>query len=59
MPVKLNHYYTIVPDKIEDYEKFMINEFIPGINRLGLHAVAGWAMLIGGIQRDISRNGGQ
>ncbi|MDM8517834.1 hypothetical protein QUF76_16685 [Desulfobacterales bacterium HSG16] len=47
MPVKLNHYYTIIPDKITDYEKFMIKEFIPGINKLGIHAVAGWTILIG------------
>lgn len=47
MPVKLNHYYTIIASKTTDYEKFMIKEFIPGINRLGLHAVAGWTMLVG------------
>ncbi len=47
MPVKLNHYYSIIPDKITDYEKFMIKEFIPGINRLGIHAVAGWTILVG------------
>lgn len=47
MLVKLNHYYTIIPDKITAYEKFMIKEFIPGINRLGIHVVAGWTMLAG------------
>ncbi len=47
MPVKLNHYYSIIPDKITDYERFMIKEFIPGINRLGIHAVAGWTILVG------------
>ena len=47
MPVKLNHYWTVIPDKNETYKKFIIKEFIPGINKLNLHAVAGWSVLIG------------
>lgn len=47
MPVKLNHYYTIIANKTEEYEKFMIKEFIPGMNRMDIHVVAGWTMLVG------------
>ena len=47
MPVKLNHYWTINPIKIKDYSKFVLNEFIPGVNRLGMHTVAGWTVMVG------------
>ncbi len=47
MPVKFNQYWTVDHEKVRDYEKFMINKFIPEINRLGIHTVAGWAVLIG------------
>ena len=47
MPVKLNHYWTVIPDRNEAYQKFVIKEFIPGVNRLNLHAAAGWSVLIG------------
>ena len=48
MPVKLNHYWTVIHDRRNDYEKFIINKFIPKINKLGLHTVAGWGVLVGG-----------
>ena len=48
MPVKFNQYWTIDFERIDEYEKFMIREFIPGINKLGIHIVAGWTVLIGG-----------
>jgi hypothetical protein len=47
MPVKLNHYWTINPIKVKDYNKFILKEFIPGVNRLGMHTVAGWTVLVG------------
>ncbi len=47
MSVKLNHYYSIIPEKSDGYDKFMIDDFIPSINELGLNTVAGWSMLIG------------
>ncbi len=47
MPVKLNHYWTIIQDKNENYNKFMTKKFIPGVNKLGLHTVAGWSVLVG------------
>ena len=47
MPVKLNSYYTINQEKYQEYNKFMIKKFIPGINKLGLHTLAGWTVLVG------------
>ena len=47
MPVKLNHYWTIIHSKKNDYNKFMLKKFIPKINQLGMHAVAGWTILVG------------
>jgi hypothetical protein len=47
MTVKLNHYWTIIPPKKNAYSRFIVKKFIPGVNRLGLHAVAGWSMLVG------------
>ena len=47
MPVKFNQYWTIDHEKIKEYEKFIITKYIPGINRLGVHTVAGWTVLVG------------
>jgi hypothetical protein len=47
MTVKLDHYWTINPVKYEEYSKFMIKKFIPGVNRLNLHTVAAWSVLVG------------
>ncbi|MCP3873948.1 MAG: hypothetical protein GY699_12420 [Desulfobacteraceae bacterium] len=47
MSVKLNHYWTIIPGMNDEYKKFLINKFIPGVNQLGLHTVAVWSVLIG------------
>jgi len=48
MPVKFNQYWTIISERREQYGKYMIKEFIPGINSLGIHVVAGWIVLVGG-----------
>lgn len=48
MTVKLDHYWTINPLKHEEYSKFMIKQFIPGVNRLKLHTVAAWSVMVGG-----------
>ena len=48
MPVKFNQYWTVDYDKTREYEKFIIGKYIPGINKLGIHVLAGWAVLIGG-----------
>ena len=47
MPVKFNQYWTVNQSRIDEYEKFLTKKFIPGINKLGIHTVAGWAVLIG------------
>ena len=48
MPVKFNQYWSVDYDKTKDYQKFIIRKFIPGMNKLGIHIVAGWTVLIGG-----------
>ena len=48
MPVKFNQYWTIISERREQYEKYILKEFIPGMNALGIHVVAGWMMLVGG-----------
>ena len=53
MPVKFNQYWTVEFDRGKEYEKFMIRKYIPGINKLGIHIVAGWAVLIGGYSENI------
>ena len=53
MTVKLNHYWTINPIMRKEYNKYIIKEFIPGINRLGMHVVAGWSVMIGSISEII------
>ena len=47
MPVKFNQYWRIISDRREEYGHFIIKEFIPSMNALGLHVVAGWSVLIG------------
>jgi hypothetical protein len=47
MPVKLNLYWTVLPEKTDEYQKFVIKKFISGVNHLGLHTVAGWSVLVG------------
>jgi hypothetical protein len=47
MTVKLNQYWTVNPIKTEEYNKFILKKFIPGFNRLGLHTVAVWSVLVG------------
>lgn len=53
MPVKFNQYWTVDFEKSKEYEKFVIRKYIPGINKLGIHIVAGWAVLIGGYSENI------
>ena len=47
MTVKLNQYWTVNPIKTEEYNKFILKKFIPGLNKLGLHTVAVWSVLVG------------
>ncbi len=56
MAVKLNQYWSIIPGRYEEYENFLISEFIPGVNRLGLQTVAAWSVLIGAYSEIILEN---
>jgi hypothetical protein len=47
MTVKLNQYWTVLPGKTEEYNKFILKKFIPGVNQLDLHTVAVWSVLVG------------
>lgn len=47
MPVKFNQYWNVLPERTKAYEKFLIKDFIPGLNRIGIHTVAGWSVIIG------------
>jgi len=47
MAVKMMHYWTVIPSENHAYADFIINTFIPGINRLGMHTVAGWSVIVG------------
>ena len=47
MTVKLNHYWTIINHRKREYDKFIIKKFIPTLNQLGMHTVAGWSVLVG------------
>ena len=47
MTVKFNQYWTIIPKRYEEYQNFIIKDFIPAMNRWGLHVVAGWSVLVG------------
>ena len=48
MAVKFNQYWRLNREAIGDYEKFLLKEFVPGMNKLGIHVVAGWSVLVGG-----------
>lgn len=47
MLVKFNQYWTIIPESSKEYQKFIIKDFIPAINQLGIRTVAGWSVLVG------------
>ena len=48
MTVKFNQYWRIDPEKTQEYEEYILTKFIPGVNQLGIHIVAGWIVLVGG-----------
>lgn len=47
MTVKFDHYWIVNPRKRDEYEKFIIKKFIPGINQLNMHTVAAWSVMVG------------
>ena len=47
MPVKLILSWDILPEHEQEYFEFVIGEFIPGVQRLGLEPVEAWATIYG------------
>jgi hypothetical protein len=47
MAVKLVMTWDIAPDHEQDYLEFVINEFVPGVQRMGLQPVEAWATVFG------------
>lgn len=56
MTVKLNHYWEIIQERHAEYNKFITHKFIPGVNKLGMHTVAGWTVLVGAYSEIILEN---
>ncbi|MCP3898775.1 MAG: hypothetical protein GY707_03465 [Desulfobacteraceae bacterium] len=56
MSVKLNHYWSIIPGMDQSCTNYLINEFIPGVNNLGLQTVAVWSVLIGAYSEIVMEN---
>jgi len=47
MAVKLIMTWDIAPDHEQDYFEFVINEFVPIVQRLGLQPAEAWATVFG------------
>ncbi len=47
MPVKLLMTWDITPEREQEYFEFVIGEFIPGVQRLGLEPTEAWATIYG------------
>ena len=47
MPVKILMTWDITPEREQEYFEFVIGEFIPGIQRIGLEPTEAWATIYG------------
>ncbi|NWF65173.1 MAG: hypothetical protein HXY38_12805 [Chloroflexi bacterium] len=47
MAVKVIMTWDIVPERDQEYFEFVIGEFVPGVQRLGLQPAEAWATLYG------------
>ena len=47
MSIKLVMTWDITPENEQEYFEFVIGEFIPGVQRLGLEPVEAWATIYG------------
>ncbi len=47
MPVKLLMTWDISPEREQEYFEFVIGEFIPGMQRLGMEPTEAWATIYG------------
>ena len=47
MPVKVLMTWDISPEREQEYFEFVIGEFVPGVQRLGLQPTEAWATIYG------------
>ncbi|GAB4504901.1 MAG: hypothetical protein Fur0043_18960 [Anaerolineales bacterium] len=47
MPVKILMTWDISPDRDQEYFEFVVGEFVPGVQRLGLQPIEAWATVYG------------
>lgn len=47
MTVKVLMTWDIAPDREQEYFEFVIGEFVPGVQRLGLQPAEAWATIYG------------
>jgi hypothetical protein len=47
MSVKLLMTWDIVPEREQEYFEFVIGQFIPGVQRIGLEPIEAWATIYG------------
>ncbi len=47
MAVKILLTWNIKPEREQEYFEFIVGEFIPAVQRIGLHPVEAWATLYG------------
>ncbi|HSQ39002.1 MAG TPA: hypothetical protein VLM78_02485 [Anaerolineales bacterium] len=47
MPVKVLMTWDISPEREQEYFEFVIGEFVPGVQRMGLQPIEAWATIYG------------
>lgn len=47
MPIKLLMTWDISPEREQEYFEFVIGQFIPGVQRMGLEPIEAWATIYG------------
>ncbi len=47
MPVKILMTWDISPEHEQEYFEFVIGEFVPGVQRIGLQPIEAWATVYG------------
>ena len=47
MPVKVLMTWDISPERDQEYFEFVIGDFVPGVQRLGLQPIEAWATMYG------------
>lgn len=44
---KFNQYWNIIPGMEEDYSRYVVDEYIPTLNTLGVTVTGGWRVIVG------------